>query len=191
MTGATPVGPPGEADPLAALRDWHLPEPVPWWPPAPGWWLVAGLALLLGSLALFRWWVRWRRTAPARAALAELKALRALLVPGVDDRRFAARVAALLRRLALARYPRPQVAGLAGRHWLEFLDRTGEAGAFTRGPGRLLAEIPYRRYSPPVGGALQTEAGPRRYDGPERPDDLAELAALAERWIRAHWEPRS
>ncbi|MDP7406676.1 MAG: DUF4381 domain-containing protein, partial [SAR324 cluster bacterium] len=27
-------------DPLAALRDVHLPPAVSWWPPAPGWWII-------------------------------------------------------------------------------------------------------------------------------------------------------
>lgn len=194
MTAGTPAGVPTEADPLAALREWHLPDPVPWWPPAPGWWLLAGLALLFGFIVLRRWWARRRRTAPARAALVELVALRGLVASEVDDRRFTSRVSALLRRLALARYPRDQVAGLAGTRWLDFLDRTGGAGDFSRGPGRLLAEIPYRREGPAVAGAPLAEGGPRPSAGPDQPHDLAgraELAALAERWIRAHWEPRS
>jgi len=32
---------------LEQLRDIHLPEAVHWWPPAPGWWIVAALLLTL------------------------------------------------------------------------------------------------------------------------------------------------
>ena len=32
---------------LAQLKDIHLPQAVHWWPPAPGWWLVALLVLAL------------------------------------------------------------------------------------------------------------------------------------------------
>ena len=32
---------------LEQLRDIHLPQAVHWWPPAPGWWIVAAVALAL------------------------------------------------------------------------------------------------------------------------------------------------
>ena len=37
-------------DPLAQLRDIHLPDGVAWWPPAPGWWLLLLLLAVIGAL---------------------------------------------------------------------------------------------------------------------------------------------
>jgi hypothetical protein len=167
-------------DPLAGLRDWHLPEPVSWWPPAPGWWLAAVLSLALLVLILRLWRVRRSRTAPARAARAELGALRARLADGSDGRQFVAAISVLLRRLALVRFPPDQVAGLAGPQWLAFLDRTGGGGGFTQEPGRLLAEVPYR-----PAGEGDSPSGDRSATSA----DLMGLADLADGWIRAHWEP--
>lgn len=156
-------------DPLAGLRDWHLPGPVSWWPPAPGWWLLAGL-VLVGAVLAGRWWVRRRRrVAAARAALQHLGRLRAQIENSGDSRGFAAGVSRLLRRLALVRFPREQVAGLAGRDWLLFLDRTGGGGAFADGVGRALVDAPFRG-----DGGLGTVS------------DADELARLAAAWIQAN-----
>jgi len=51
------------------LRDIHLPEPVGWWPPAPGWWAL--LALALAGAAAWGWLAWRRRTRVRRAALAD------------------------------------------------------------------------------------------------------------------------
>ena len=156
-------------DPLAGLRDWHLPEPVSWWPPAPGWWLLAGLFLIGLAIGIRFLWRRRRRTEARRLALRQLALLRASLAADGDTHGFDVELTRLLRRLALARYPREAVAGLCGTAWLEFLDATGGGGGFTRGPGRRLSE-----------GAFRANGGP--VDS-EETEQLARLAAV---WIRAN-----
>ncbi|WP_315982906.1 DUF4381 domain-containing protein [Aliamphritea spongicola] len=59
------------ADPLAELRDIHLPEAVGYWPVAPGWWLLLASVLVLAGLIV--WTVRrYRHNAYRRAAAKEL-----------------------------------------------------------------------------------------------------------------------
>ncbi len=180
--GATPAGPGGgplasglnpgampAPDPLADLRGYHLPDPVSWWPPAPGWWLLALLGLSL--LVLLAGWLvrRHRRGAAARAAQAELTALRAALAQDGDAAACARGLSRLLRRFALVRFPRRAVAGLSGEEWLAFLDAQGGGGRFQTGPGRLLLDAPYR---------------------PPQDLPVAELASLVEDWIRRNRQSR-
>lgn len=127
------------------LRDLHLPEPVGWWPPAPGWWLLLALAAAAALYGLLRAWQAWRRNAPRRAALSELARLQAAWAADRDVVALGARLSPLLRRTMLAYCPRPEVAGLTGRDWLEWLDRGLEDRPFSAGPGRYLTDLPYRR----------------------------------------------
>ena len=43
------------------IRDLHLPEPVGWWPLAPGWWLLITIAVLGIGWLLLRALRRYRR----------------------------------------------------------------------------------------------------------------------------------
>lgn len=151
------------ADPLAQLRDIHLPPPPPFWPPAPGWWLLAGLLLLLLAVAAVYGWRFWRRRQRRRRILDHLDRLGSLWPAAEDAPRLAAEVSVLLKRVALARFPQAAVAGLWGADWLDFLDRTGGGERFRRGPGRLLATLPY---------------------APAGPADTAGLLAAARDWLR-------
>lgn len=152
-------------DPLADLRDWHLPDPVSWWPPAPGWWLAAA-AVLMALVLVKHLWLRGRHlTSLQRAAQHELIRLGRELAATGDRRCYLAELSRLLRRLALARYPRAQVAGLTGDDWLAFLDATGGDGEFSQGVGRVLVELAY-------GSATEITFDPEQ------------LAALVRRWIQ-------
>ena len=126
---------PPTSDPasLANLADIVLPPPVPWWPPAPGWYAVLALALLaaLGlALVLIRRQVanRYRRE-----ALAELARMPSAGLAGLPE---------LLKRVALCAWPRARVAALTGRDWWRFLDATSPQG-FPESQGQTLARLAY------------------------------------------------
>jgi len=108
--------------------------PVSMMPQTWGWLAVALILLAAGTLAALH--IRRRHLANAyrRSAIQELEAVRS------DP----AAIAAVLRRTALAAYPRSDVAGLAGEDWLRFLDAQVSGNGFCEGPGRLVTEAPYR-----------------------------------------------
>ncbi|MCK5915700.1 MAG: DUF4381 domain-containing protein, partial [Deltaproteobacteria bacterium] len=62
-------------NPLANLKDIHLPPDPGWWPPAYGWWLIAILLLTITYFGLNRWRQRQARLRPIKLALKELKEL--------------------------------------------------------------------------------------------------------------------
>jgi len=127
--------------PLAEqIRDIQLPPEPAFWPPAPGWWLLGLLLLIALGLLLFQ---RYRRGALRRAALGELDRLHNRYQGDADLAVFAMGLSTLLRRVALIRDSRKQVAGLSGDAWLAYLDRRGGTTGFSVGEGRVLCALPY------------------------------------------------
>ena len=58
---------------LDNLHDIVEPASIPWWPPAPGVWLLLALVAVWTVAGLGLWWVHWRRQAYRRAGLRELR----------------------------------------------------------------------------------------------------------------------
>jgi hypothetical protein len=99
------------------LRDIHLP-PAHWWPLAPGWWLLAGLLVLVAIGAA--WWLR--RTArgnPVRVALREIDALEAAHARDGDAAHLANEASRLMRRVAMR--VAPDMAAQTGATWRAFV----------------------------------------------------------------------
>ncbi|AWL12395.1 hypothetical protein HMF8227_01925 [Saliniradius amylolyticus] len=153
---------------MPELRDIHLPEPVSFWPPAPGWWLLALLAFALLTFAVLAI-RRWRRR---RQAQRQAKALLAQIDWQGDQ--WPRELNSLLKRAAMAYFPLNDVASLHSGQWREFLcqglaDKQREA--FLEDYARLQTQLyqpqtdplspePYRRWAelwlkqalPPKGG---------------------------------------
>lgn len=158
MTEEAAATPTTLIDLLDRLAEPSPPPPVAMTPQTTGWAVLAVLVLLLLGWLAFKLWRQRRAAAYRRIAFAELAAA------GDDP----ALVADILRRTALAAWPRARVASLTGRDWLAFLEATGGDG-FSDGIGRALADGPYRGRPAPVPG----------------------LGDIAANWVRRHRVDRS
>ena len=139
------------AEILSQLRDIRGLDPVSWWPPALGWWLLAGAVLLLLYLA-------WRYRASLRLRIPPIPVLRIgnwrwdagrqlrdlrQRAAAQDPKLTALELSELLRRVAMARLGREACAGLVGEAWLAWLAEWDPKGFDWRTRGRLLLDAPY------------------------------------------------
>ena len=155
-------------EPLAQLRDLHLPHAVADWPPALGWWLLAGL-VLFGLVwfmrALYR---RYQSNAYRRFAQRELTAIVAEHATTQDARRALSALQFLMKRVAMTAFNRAEVAALTGVAWTQFLDATSATSQFSLGPGELLIDGPYE--------ATQDHSS----------QELTALFSLCAEWLKNH-----
>jgi hypothetical protein len=141
------------------LRDIHLPDPIGWWPLAPGWWIVLGLIVLAMAIALFAWnWRKRRRV--RRSALTELTAIEIRFREHSDTHRLAQELSRLARRTALALDPERAGAADTGSAWNDRLDELNETGETDELIKTALARAPYRPAESLDGDALLTAFRP-------------------------------
>lgn len=143
------------------LRDFHLPNPIGWWPVAPGWWILlfSGVLLVVFSAWL---WKRFNSFSLKKLAKKELKDLRRM--PDLSNSERIKQLSVLIRRVCISLYPRSTAARLTGNEWLKFLEQPLGDESFSHGVGRVLIDAPYQR---------------------DRDIDSDSLFSLCERWIDA------
>jgi hypothetical protein len=146
---------------LELMHERVVPEPIPWMPQTGGWWILAawlGAIILILAVYAYR---KWAANAYRREALQALKDLAAHAQ--ADPTHTATQIAILVKRTALAAYPRQQVAPLYGDQWAEFLREAARDDPVIDQAADELARAAYRA---DVDGAA--------------------LVAPARRWIRVH-----
>ncbi len=155
--------------PYQYLRDIRGLDPIGWWPPAPGWWLLSVLAVLLLLTAIWLWQNRYRLLGDGwrQDAIQRLKVLRYRST--IDDpKEIGDELSELLRRIAMARHGRRACAGLTGETWLQWLSREDPTGFNWQDRGRVLLTLPY--------APSQSETNR---------DELKALVEAALRWVIA------
>jgi len=140
---------------LQKLHNFHQPPPPAWTPHTIGWYVLFGIVALLLlwlTIHIAHSWLgnRYRR-----------KALRELVTATPDQ------FSALLKRTALAVWPRERVAALNGDAWLNFLAETASIESFHNTPGDRIEELALSSRS------LSAE-------------DEQAIRAVAAEWIRRH-----
>ncbi|WP_070886430.1 DUF4381 domain-containing protein [Pseudomonas argentinensis] len=128
-------------NPLDQLEPLIAPTAIGWWPPAPGWWLLAVLIPVMGWLA---WRLLPRLPRPRRRQAVEqpldplreaaLQELQRLSKPydGAAAGPWLQQLNGLLKRLCRERYPDSHSHTLSSRAWLAFLDNRCPAAGLTR-----------------------------------------------------------
>jgi HAMP domain-containing protein len=110
-----------QQNPLAGLKDIHLPPAPDWWPPACGWWLLAALFLSLIIFGLVKWFRHQDRLRPIKLAVKELKSMDLQTADPEQRRLTLQQLSGLIRRFALVFFPQEQTAEFCGREWLDFI----------------------------------------------------------------------
>ncbi len=122
---------------IDTLQPIILPEPINWWPPALGWWLLTLLfiVLLVTGYAITRS-RKLKQPAENHDPLRDsaLEQLYALVKPynGEQAGPWLQQLNQLLKRICTIRYPEHTSHTLSGREWLAFLDSRCPAAGLTR-----------------------------------------------------------
>ncbi|GHA01459.1 hypothetical protein GCM10008090_08250 [Arenicella chitinivorans] len=125
---------------LEQLRDVHMPEPVSWWPLAPGYWLLLGLIVAM-LLALVFWWQRrpqGRDPRMKQLAINELDRIYARWQQHQDTTQYLRAVNSTLKRFLLGQ-ALSSVAKLTGESWLAALDQISPLDSWSESTRHALA----------------------------------------------------
>lgn len=158
---------------LSQLADVVLPPPVSWRPQTVGWEVLAVVLVLLALWLAWRGARRWWRNRYRREALAELQRLEARWQadPATGPQLLAA-LPELVKRCALAAWPRDQVARQSGAEWAQFLlANAGQASHGAQALAPLVREIQYHDQR-----ALKRVS----------PNDVRVLIEASRQWIQGH-----
>lgn len=134
---------------LSPLKDVHLTMEPSFFPPAVGWWIVTGgICLVLMSLLLL---IYFLNRSPKRYALRILKKIER---QNADLSTLGVELGVLLKRVALAAFPREKVASLSDTEWADFLLQHGN-NALSAEQAKFIASAAYLPKQKAV--AIQTE----------------------------------
>ena len=126
------------------LRDIHLPDPVSWWPPAPGWWFL--LLLFAGLMFALPYILKKLKHKPInKIALDEFNKIQQQYAAHQDTKLLLQQISALLRRTCMSFAGRQQSASTIGNAWISQLNQLSEENFFNDEISAWLLTAPYQK----------------------------------------------
>ncbi len=146
---------------LQKLKDIHVPNPVGFWPPALGWWiLLVVLPLLVCGFYYFR--KPYQAFLLKKQLIQQLSELELAYRNGESAIHSMQKLANLMKRAALMSYPREQVASLYGADWVNFL----QSSVPQYDASRMMLLIQQSMYQPEIN------------------EDISDAFVFARHWLR-------
>jgi Domain of unknown function (DUF4381) len=130
------------------LRDIHLPEPVSWWPLAPGWWILMILIIILiaAAIILIPKLIRKLKHQPAsKLALTEFKHIQLQYQSQQNNQLLVQALSVLLRRICMTYDCRQNTASLIGQQWVDKLNTINPQQRFSDESIEILLTAPYKK----------------------------------------------
>ncbi|MBL1432945.1 MAG: DUF4381 domain-containing protein [Gammaproteobacteria bacterium] len=119
MPNNLPSSSPG--NPLDQLPPIHFPEAISLWPPAIGWWLLAGLLIVSTGLIVRFFLQRKRRNFVRKTALKELTRYWQVYQQNNQSAEYLTAVNRLLKQFVVQQYPNKNLHTLSGEQWINGL----------------------------------------------------------------------
>lgn len=146
---------------LDKLKDVQSPHAISMWPETIAWYIVFALAFVVLAWLVIRFLRSFFRKRRQKYALILLHDAAGKYAE--NSSLAIAEISTLLRRIALAKFKRENVAGLKNTAWLKFLDHQLHTHEFSTGIGQILITAPYQK---------------------NVDIDISALSNLVERWIK-------
>lgn len=119
------------------------PPPVKFSFDAPGWYVVGALLMLLLLASAILWYRHYKRNRYRAAALLQLAKKKELLIPQQQYDVLMYESDLLVKRVAMKKYGRNNVAGLTASQWIAYINQTWKEKSFTNEEGQLLSQKVY------------------------------------------------
>lgn len=133
--------PPEATQLLNQMHNIKEPDPVSWWPLAPGWWLLIGLTAALLCWLAYKLVRRAKQNRYRKEALALLAK-----VAAQPEQHSVTDINEIIKRTALHAYPRerPEIARNYGERWVQWLNSKCSAPVITGTAADALAHDTYK-----------------------------------------------
>jgi len=131
------------------LRDIHLPEPISWWPLAPGWWisLLLIIALIVAAYIFIPKLIKKLKHQPARKlAITEFNNIQRQYQSQQDNQSLVQSLSVLLRRICMTYDSRQSSASLTGQAWIDKLNSINPQQSFSDELIDTLLTAPYQKH---------------------------------------------